>query len=72
MQAESEPGVGDCSGKSWEKTVANELVRQCLEVSPATHSPCNAQNSCKLIEDEIQRGCGLLGANPPAFSGENK
>jgi hypothetical protein len=76
VQAESEPGVGDSSGKSCEKTVgkqvANELVRQCLEVSPATHSPCNAQNSCKLIEDEIQRGCGLLGANPPAFCGENK
>jgi hypothetical protein len=76
VQAESELGAGNSSGKSCEKTVgkqvANELVRQCLQVSPATHSPCNAQNSCKLIEDEIQRGCGLLGVNLPAFCGENK
>jgi peptide methionine sulfoxide reductase MsrB len=76
VQAESELGAGDSSGKSCEKTVgkqvANELVRQCLQVSSATHSPCNSQNSCKLIEDEIQRGCGLLSANLPAFCGENK
>jgi len=76
VQAGSEPGAGDSSGKSCEKTVgkpvANELVRQCVQVSPATHTPCNVQNSCKLIEDEIQRGCGLLGVNAPAFCGENK
>jgi hypothetical protein len=76
VQAVNELGAGDSSGKSCAKTVskpvANELVRQCLQVSPATHPPCNAQNSCKLIEDEIQRGCGLLGANAPAFCGENK
>jgi hypothetical protein len=76
VQAGSELGAGDSSGKSCEKTVgkqvANELVRQCLQVSPATHPPCNAQNSCKLIEDEIQRGCRLLGANAPALCGENK
>ena len=76
VQAVNELGAGDSSGKSCAKTVskpvANELVRQCLQVSPATHPPCNAQNSCKLIEDEIQRGCGLLGANAPAFCGESK
>jgi hypothetical protein len=76
VQAGSDLGVGDSSGKSCAKTVgkqvANELVRQCLEVAPGTHAPCNAQNSCKLMEDEIQRGCGLLGANAPAFCGENK
>ena len=76
LQTGSELGAGDSSGKSCEKTVgkqvANELVRQCLQVSPATHPRCNAQNSCKLIEDEIRRGCGLLGANAPAFCGENK
>ena len=76
VQAGSELGAGDSSGKSCEKTVgkpvANELVRQCVQVSPATHTPCNVQNSCKLIEDEIQRGCGLLGVNAPAFCGENK
>jgi len=76
VQAGSDLGAGDSSGRSCTKTVgkqvANELVRQCLEVSPGTHAPCNAQNSCKLMEDEIQRGCGLLGANAPAFCGENK
>jgi hypothetical protein len=76
VQAGSELGAVDSSGKSCAKTVgkqvANELVRQCLQVSPGTHAPCNAQNSCKVMEDEIQRGCGLLGANAPAFCGENK
>jgi hypothetical protein len=76
VQAGSELGAADSSGKSCAKTVskqvANELVRRCLQVSPATHPACNAQNSCKLIEDEIQRRCGSLGANAPAFCGENK
>jgi len=58
--------------KSVGKQVATELVRRCLEVSPAAHPPCNAQNSCKLIEDEIQRGCGLLAEKAPAFCGENQ
>jgi len=35
------------------KQVADELVRRCLQVSSATHPPCNAQNSCKLMEDEF-------------------
>src|SRR5437588_1258393 len=76
VQAGSQLGAGDSSGKSCEKTVgrqvANELVRQCVQVSPATHPPFNAQNSGMLIEDEIQRGCGLLGVNAPVFCGENK
>jgi hypothetical protein len=76
VQAGSALGAEDSSEKSCAKTVgkqvASELVRQCLQVSPATHPPCNAQNSCKLIEDEIQRGCGLLGASRPAFCGQSK
>ena len=50
---------------------ADRLVHECLQVSPATHPPCNAQNSCALIIDEIKRGCGLL--NPrdrPAYCAE--
>jgi hypothetical protein len=39
---------------------ADRYVRQCLMVSPATHPPCNAENSCALIRDEIARGCRLL------------
>ena len=42
-------------------------VKQCLEVSPATHPPCNASNPCALITDEIRRGCGLLDADAPEF-----
>jgi hypothetical protein len=36
------------------------LVRQCIQVSPATHPPCNAENTCGLIRDEIIRGCGFF------------
>lgn len=32
----------------------------CRNVSPATHPPCNAANSCALIEDEIARSCALF------------
>lgn len=39
---------------------AGVYVRQCLEVSPATHPPCNVENSCALIRAEIARGCRLL------------
>ena len=46
---------------------AEEYVQQCLEVSPATHPPCNASNSCELIIDEIKRGCAVLDTNVPAF-----
>lgn len=35
-------------------------VRHCLEVTPATHPPCNAQNPCELIIGEIARGCRLI------------
>ncbi|MEH6486923.1 hypothetical protein [Hyphomonas oceanitis] len=38
---------------------ARVLVEQCIQMSPATHPPCNAQNSCDMIRDEIRRGCGF-------------
>jgi hypothetical protein len=37
------------------------LVERCIQVSPATHPPCNAQNSCAMIQDEIDRSCGQYG-----------
>ncbi|WP_369944041.1 hypothetical protein [Xanthomonas medicagonis] len=37
----------------------------CRAVSPATHPPCNAANSCAMIDDEIARGCALLGRDGP-------
>jgi hypothetical protein len=49
---------------------ANQLAQQCLQVSPATHPPCNAQNTCKLITDEIKRSCQLLGHDAPGFCDE--
>ncbi len=49
---------------------ANQLVNRCLQVSPATHPPCNAQNSCALIVSEIRRSCALIGQDAPGFCGE--
>jgi hypothetical protein len=40
---------------------ASELVKRCSAVSPATHPPCNVENSCKMIQDEIARSCAYLG-----------
>lgn len=46
---------------------ARQMVSQCLRVSPATHPPCNAENACALIEDEIRRGCAVIGKDAPTF-----
>lgn len=43
------------------------LVEQCLEVSPATHPPCNVANACSLIVDEITRGCAMFEKDAPSF-----
>jgi len=40
---------------------AQALADTCRSLSPATHPPCNAANSCALIQDEIARSCALLG-----------
>jgi hypothetical protein len=49
---------------------AATYVDQCLEVSPATRPPCNADNPCQLIWDEIARGCAMLGNDAPEFCSE--
>lgn len=41
-------------------TAAAKRVAICRNVSPATHPPCNAANSCAMIEDEIARSCALF------------
>jgi len=46
---------------------AQELARQCREVSPATHPPCNPDNPCALIAAEIRRGCAILTERVPGF-----
>jgi hypothetical protein len=64
-------GTGSCL-RTAGAVRANELVRRCLKVSPATHPPCNAENACSLIRDEIKRGCALLGAGAPQFCDQYK
>ena len=46
---------------------AQSYVDQCLEVSPATRPPCNADNTCQMMWDEITRGCAMLGSDKPEF-----
>jgi hypothetical protein len=47
---------------------AMELVRRCMAVSPASHPPCNPENPCKLIQEEIDRSCAMYkpGETKPA------
>lgn len=56
-------GSAACQDEAGPKQAAR-YVRDCIAVSPATHPPCNAQNPCALILDEIKRGCAILGAGP--------
>jgi hypothetical protein len=49
---------------------SRQLVNECLQVSTAIHPPCNAQNACSVIVDEIKRGCGLVGQPGPGFCAE--
>ncbi len=65
----SDAPAGSCLS-SVGKSEAQRLVDRCLKVSPATHPPCNAQNSCALITDEIRRGCEIIGASEPGFCQE--
>ncbi|PVE59628.1 hypothetical protein DC429_04325 [Arthrobacter sp. TPD3018] len=48
---------------------AAKRVAICRDVSPATHPPCNAVNSCAMIEDEIARSCALFDGQGPAVPG---
>ena len=38
---------------------AQELARQCRQVSEATRPPCNAENPCSMMVDEIRRSCDM-------------
>jgi hypothetical protein len=49
---------------------SRQLVNECLQVSPSTHPPCNAQNACSVIVDEIKRGCGMITQGAPGFCAE--
>lgn len=51
------------------KAAAAQRVKLCRNVSPATHPPCNAANSCAMIEDEIARSCALFDGDGQPMSG---
>ncbi|MGZ3306828.1 MAG: hypothetical protein ACXU8U_13290, partial [Asticcacaulis sp.] len=38
---------------------AQRLVKMCLNMSGATHPPCNAENTCAMMQDEIARNCAM-------------
>ena len=64
----SEPPQDESCIRTMGQARAYALAGQCRQVSPATNSPCNAQNSCSSIRDEIQRGCDQLrGKGAPGF-----
>jgi hypothetical protein len=48
---------------------AARRVAVCRNVSPATHPPCNAVNSCAMIEHEIARSCALFDGSAPTMKG---
>ena len=49
---------------------AKALVAECLDISSATHPPCNATNACRLMIDEIKRGCAASGSDAPEYCAE--
>ena len=67
---EAAPAIEESCEKAIGKKEAKKLVDECLQVSPATHPPCNAANSCALIKDEIKRSCDLIGKGAPEFCAE--
>ena len=52
--------AGSCTASIGE-AAATRLAERCTMVSPATHPPCNPDNACALIQDEIDRACGQYG-----------
>ena len=53
-------GEGSCLAEVG-AVAAARLVERCIQVSPATRPPCNARNSCAMIEAEIERSCAMYG-----------
>ena len=56
---------------------ARILANRCRVVSPATHPPCNPDNTCEAIEAEIARACADMtdveecaGPTPDTLEGE--
>src|SRR6267378_171544 len=49
---------------------ADELERQCRQVAPGNRAACNDKNSCRVITEEIRKGCQLLGRDAPRYCEE--
>lgn len=49
---------GQCRAEIGEPA-AQKMADRCRMVSPATHPPCNAANTCQMIQDEIDRSCAM-------------
>jgi hypothetical protein len=64
--AASQALAGSCTDEA-RADDAQMYVGQCLEVSTATHPPCNADNPCQVIWDEVARGCQMLGDEAPDY-----
>ncbi|MCS6626378.1 hypothetical protein N0B44_25990 [Roseibacterium beibuensis] len=41
------------------EAAAIRLVERCVQVSPASHPPCHPDNTCALIQGEIDRSCAM-------------
>jgi hypothetical protein len=63
IAAGSEPSAAEPRSCAAEigKQAADRRADLCRTLSPATHPPCNAADSCAMIEVEIARSCALLG-----------
>ena len=60
-------GAGDMTcTDSIGAAAAQKLVDRCIAVSPATHPPCNADNICAMIQDEIDRSCASTAQARPS------
>lgn len=46
---------------------AKEIADHCLDMSGATHPPCNVENSCNMMIEEIRQGCAASGADAPKY-----
>lgn len=65
------PDKGTCT-QAVGAVKAKVLVDRCLEMSGSSHPPCNAENSCRLMMDEIKNGCKQSGAAAPQYCKEYK
>ena len=69
MAADTPPAAPLSCAADLGAAAAAKRVETCVQVSPATHPPCNAANSCAQIEDEIARSCALFDGDGAPMAG---